>query len=277
MAILITVSLKSFPSSKVENALEEIVANANDAGVKISYSDVSTSLFMVVKIEDLKVNHVSGSVEVETVTIDGIENNLDDMDYLDLSLEGATFSTSSNLFLSSPPTGFFEVLAHAAFQKNKRFNIQLTAHADIDEGSLSLEELTIDGEDLGITTLAAELIIKNGISDNLSALSDISVSTFSLSLSDDGIVDQLLVPQTRNNQSVSDYKKMLIEKGREELENVKGRQKQVIQGILGVLDGDGVEIYRDDTIPLSINPFTLLSNPRAIEQLAEDANIKVRT
>tara|TARA_Y100001936_G_C16053965_1_gene659680 strand:- start:45 stop:926 length:882 start_codon:yes stop_codon:yes gene_type:complete len=266
----------SHATSQAEEALSELKTEAQAMGVEMSYSDVSANIFGDVSVSDAKfsVPFAGAEVLVDHVEAEGLGGDPDELSDIKLSLKGISLKDGGNLKVDKTPDDIQEMVIYAMVKEGKKVDLNLEVDGDSETGEFELEDLSLAGEDLGKIALSGDFASKSFASGNLDVNAPMKMGAFSLTLSDDGIVDRLLMAQNRT-KDVDEAREKIIEKGERALEKAEGFEKEMIEGILALIDGDDITLTRDNDTPLEINPLALMGNQRALKKFGRDGEFTV--
>ncbi len=265
----------SMATSKAEEAMDKLVADAKSSGATITYDNISASILGNIDIDDLSIDYQGSTITVASVSASGLKEDPKEMDSLALTFSEIGFSGSENMRIDETPDDISEALAYAAFKDGKTFDLSLDMNTDAEDGEISINDITLRGEDLGEVTLQGEFVSAGLFADEFNPMSPIQLGELSLTLSDDGLIDILMMNEVKGDKSLDDVREKAISKGERAVERSKGFEKELMQGMIALIEGDEVTLKRLDNSLVDINPIQLFSNQRAVKRLSEQAQFTV--
>lgn len=264
-------------SSKAEDAVNNLITEVEASGATVQYDSVSANVFGTVEIDDITLSNANKTIFIENLTANGLgyaAENPEDIEDLEMTLTGIDFSGLQGIRIDETPDDLPEILIYAAIKDTKIFDAKLVLDTDRDKGILDIQELTLSGEDLGNVTLSAMATGKSLLEKNPDLTRPIALTRFSLALKDDGLMDRFIRADLDDNEDFDEAKDRIITSSEEQLDDLSGLEKDTIEGLLALIDGDTVTIYRGNEEPLELSPLVFM-NSRMMDRLYRQADLKV--
>ena len=106
----------------------------------------------------------------------------------------------------------------------------------------------------------------------------IEIGAFEFSLADDGLVDRLFASQATAEKDGDNLRDEAIEELKLALEQAEEPRQMILEGMLALLEGEEVTLYRDSDEPFSVVPMMMMSDPNgAFATFMRDGKFKINT
>ncbi len=263
----------SVATEKAEDAIEKLVTEAKKSETVITYDDIKASFLGNITIHGVNINneYLGAVLKIDKVSIDGMRDSLNDIEEMEISLTNIDFSDSKNYRVDNTPDNMTEVLEYAAINGGHSFDFNASFSTNFTQRKLSIDSLSIKSDGLGTITLQAEIFKKSLFDETPNFSSPMQVGGFSLRLSDDGISERLLMTRARDGQTANEAKEELIKEGENALESATGARKELVTGILALLEGKDVTFKRDNKEPMPFDMSGMMSNSRKLILFTEQS------
>lgn len=270
-----------YASSKAKDAVDEMIAEL-PATTQATYSGVSANIFGDVFIDDIRLgDDRQGHVVIDNIMLSGFDANLEETSEGEIHFSGASFSEFKGHGVDDTPDDIQEILVHMLMKEGKTLDQRFAFEVNEDENEYRIKELSFDVEDAGRISLSADIITKAPLSTDPQRLAQhlmaaIDIGEFTLSLEDDGLVDRLFAIQATDQQDVDVMRDEAIEEVKSALVQSEPPKKMILEGMLALLEGDDVTLYRDSNEPFAVVPMLMMSDPNgAIDTFMRDGQFKI--
>lgn len=252
-------------TQKAQEVMQGVVNESASFGVDITYDDLSASVFGSVSISELVVNTSIGKILIDELYID--EYDQDDAFISELSLTADEIEVSG-FPVRATPRDLSEALLILLQQEDKSADLALSIEIDIEDDEVELENLSIEGDDIGELRMSLnmtglekirELGNQNALLIGTVLLQDLIVHEASLYLEDDGILQTLLESEAQQKgvtaQSLRDQ---AIERGKLAKDKASDKyQKKLAEAGIALLEGDGITLTLDKDTPVQLGRLFL--------------------
>lgn len=277
------VSGNIYASAKAKKAVDDMIADL-PATTQVAYGDVSATIFGDVSIDDIRIgDDRQGHIVVKNIALSGFEEELEDSTEGEVHFSGVSFSEYKGHGVDDTPDDIQEILVHMLMKEGKTLDQRFAFEVNEDDNEYRIKELTFDVEDAGRISLATDLFTKAPISaaPELMAqhlMAAIEIGDFSLSLEEDGLVDRLFATKATDEKDADDLRAEAIEELERALEKAEPERKMLLEGMLALLEGEEVTLYRDSDEPFSVVPMMMMSDPNgAFATFMRDGKFKINT
>ncbi|MBJ2135210.1 hypothetical protein JEU11_01955 [Paraglaciecola chathamensis] len=260
-------------TQKAEEVMQGMVNESASFGVDITYDDLSASVLGSVSISELVIDTSLGKVLIDELYID--EYDQEDAFISELSLTADEIEVTG-FPIRANPRDLSEALLFLLQQEDKSADLALSIEIDLEEDEVELENLSIEGDDIGELRMSLNMTGLEKIRDldNQNALligtvllQDLVVNEASLYLDDEGILQALLESEAQQKgvtaQSLRDQ---AVERGKLAKDKASDKyQQQLAEAGIALLEGDSITLTLDSETPVKLGPL-LLSNGQGMQR-----------
>jgi len=246
----------SIATSKAEDAMAELKLQASVFGAKVEYEDVSANIFGTVELEDVSVTLNRDTLDIETVSLSGLAENVDDISDITLMLEGLSAKGMSKSSIDKTPDSPIELVIYSAVMNGNELDAMLDISIDQDKNELAINELTIEGQDMGDISLSTTIYLDSPIKQGINIHSNLNITNFAVTAQDSGLADLFFeIEAERKNTDADELKDKFFAKAEKGVSRAKGVEKEFMEAALDLIDGDRVTMERetDEKVSMDFN------------------------
>ncbi|MGK0502101.1 hypothetical protein C7Y69_01800 [Alteromonas sp. KS69] len=272
-----------YASSKAKDAVDEMIADL-PATTQVSYGHVSATIFGDVSIDDIRIGDArQGDILVDNIALSGFEAELENTTEGEVHFSGVSFLEFKGQGVDDTPDDIQEILVHMLMKEGKTLDQRFSFEVNEEDNEYRIKELSFDVEDAGRVSLSTDLFTKAPISTAPELMAQhlmaaIEIGAFEFSLADDGLVDRLFASQATAEKDGDNLRDEAIEELKLALEQAEEPRQMILEGMLALLEGEEVTLYRDSDEPFSVVPMMMMSDPNgAFATFMRDGKFKINT
>lgn len=273
----------SVAEEKVEQMLEKV---GNDAE-NITYEDISASPFGEVTIEGLKAVNGDESITLSELTLVGFDDISEDYANIKVIANGLTFA---GFYVDETPDDPAEAIKKHVIQESGELDFVLELKMDADADEVRIGSLGLSGDDLGHVSFSGEvkgvaralINASEGFQSEqpevgvmaLMGIQKVELRDLELILEDDGIIDMMLASKSKNGD-VDDIRQEMIDKIGDVSKVKDETERQSLEGMVALLEGDGLSITLDEPFVLTMSD--VMGSNNGLKRKMAKAKITVDT
>ena len=201
----------------------------------------------------------------------------------EVHFSGVSFLEFKGQGVDDTPDDIQEILVHMLMKEGKTLDQRFSFEVNEEDNEYRIKELSFDVEDAGRVSLSTDLFTKAPISTAPELMAQhlmaaIEIGAFEFSLADDGLVDRLFASQATAEKDGDNLRDEAIEELKLALEQAEEPRQMILEGMLALLEGEEVTLYRDSDEPFSVVPMMMMSDPNgAFATFMRDGKFKINT